>query len=172
MFKQFRKHTRQESASGRNSDHIILPVRPGLATSLQSAPMLFSSATPAGQVLSLTKRHAKSVHSPSVTSSQLPKIPNCTPASQWFLLHTFRKGLAASHSESSTCPRGAARAVRHPWDDQTSAILFSNSTASPDARQKSCVLPKHSGSSSRQNNRDLLLASRPNCRTSSKSCVI
>lgn len=172
MFKHFRKYTRQESASGRNSDRVILPKRPGLATSLQPALMHFSSATPAGQVLSLTKRHAKSVHSPSVTSSQLPKIPNCTPASQWFLLHTFGKGLAARHTEPSTCPQGAARAVQHPWDDQTSAILFSNSTASPDARQKSCVLPNHSCSSSRQNNRDPLLASRPNCRTGSKSGVI
>lgn len=109
--------------------------------------MHFSSATPAGQVLSLTKRHAKSVQSTSVTPSQLPKIPNCTPVSQWFLFHTFRKELGAANSAPSTCPRGAARAVRHPWDDQTTAILFSNSTVSSDARQKSCVLPKQSGPS-------------------------
>lgn len=100
--------------------------------------MHFSSATPAGQVLSLTERHAKSVQSPSATSSQSPKIPNCTPASQWlfFFPHTFRKGLGARNSAPSTCPRGATRAVQHPWDGQTSAILFSNSMVSPNARQK------------------------------------
>lgn len=164
MFKHSQKHTRQKSAGERNGERGILLKIPGLATSCQSSPMHFSSATPAGQVLLLTERHAKAIQDPSATSSQLPKIPNCTLANRQSR-SAPSEGLRARNSAPSTCPRGAARALWHPWDGQTRAILFSNSKARAPARQKSCFLPKDSGPSS-QNNRGHLLTIRPNCRTS------
>lgn len=133
---------------GRNSDpHCNCQKDPGSPPFSSPGPMHFSSATPAGQIFSLPERHAKSAQSPSATSSQLPTIRSLT-------------ALRRANGFFSTPPvkdsgRGTVRPQRaheepqgpfgHPGDGQTSAILFSNSTASPDARQKSCVPPKHSG---------------------------
>lgn len=140
-------------------------------------------SSPARCILAQRPQLVKSSRSPNATRnlSSLPLPPPARPlrsptalrrANVFFFPHTFRKGLGARNSAPSTCPRGATRAFRHPWDGQTSAILFSNSMVSPDARQKIMRSPKAFGSFSRQNNRNPLLASRPNCRTSSKSAVI
>lgn len=134
MLKHSRKHTRQKSAGERNGERGILLKIPGLATSRLPSPMHFSSATPAGQVLLLTERQAKSIQDPTATSSQLPKIPNCTLANLQSR-SAPSEGLRAQNSAPSTCPRGAARALRHPWDGQTRAILFSNTKARSPARQ-------------------------------------
>lgn len=92
--------------------------------------MHFSSATPAGQVLSLTERHAKSVQSPSATSSQLPKIPNYIPASQWFLFHTFRKRLREAEQCALNVP---TRSRKEPFGipGMVRLALFSFQIARP-----------------------------------------
>lgn len=95
-------------------------------------------SSPARCILAQRPQLVKSSRSPSATrnlsSPPLPppasslRSPTTPRQANGFFSTPFEKDSRELNSAPSTCLRGAARAVRHPGNGQTSAILFSNST--------------------------------------------
>jgi hypothetical protein len=111
--------------------------------------MHISSATPTGQIVSLTKRHAKAVQATSATPPLLlrPGGPHASLASTLARRVGSEGGALVGPEHRAAAPSRShpppERAAPHPQDLQTGAIPFSKkSTAIPHARQKSSTLPK------------------------------